>query len=160
MKKIMITVISLFLLITMVSIGGKNQMERKKWEALYQRGFLMLEEQIAYYITENYTGISKIEFSPILYRDGGGASFSSAEVVPVIYDNYGNKAYLSHDVDNTTPVRHGLYSGLWALEFNYEGNPVIYISSDEGEMDVSDYEHLPEKAKMTKDEGWMIILCC
>ena len=39
---------------------------------LYKRGFRLLEEQLATYIKEHYSGVSKIEFSPIFIQGGDG----------------------------------------------------------------------------------------
>ena len=61
---------------------------------LYKRGFRLLEEQLATYIKEHYSGVSKIEFSPIFVQGGDGQSMFRANIVPVIYDLQGNKAYL------------------------------------------------------------------
>ena len=69
-------------------------MDRMKVDNLYRHGFQLYEEQIATYLKEHYSGISKIEFSPIFISGGGGESFVHSRVIPVIYDNYGNKAYL------------------------------------------------------------------
>ena len=61
---------------------------------LYKHGFRLLEEQLATYIKEHYSGVSKIEFSPIFVQGGDGQSMFRANIVPVIYDLQGNKAYL------------------------------------------------------------------
>ena len=61
---------------------------------LYKRGFRLLEEQLATYIKEHYSGVSKIEFSPIFVQGGDGQSMFRANIVPVVYDLQGNKAYL------------------------------------------------------------------
>ena len=61
---------------------------------LYKRGFRLLEEQLSTYIKEHYSGVSKIEFSPIFIQGGDGHSMFRANIVPVIYDLQGNKAYL------------------------------------------------------------------
>ena len=59
---------------------------------LYKRGFRLLEEQLATYIKEHYSGVSKIEFSPIYVTGDDGSSMLNAEVVPIVYDSHGNKA--------------------------------------------------------------------
>ena len=61
---------------------------------LYKRGFRLLEEQLSTYIKEHYSGVSKIEFSPIFVQGWDGQSIFRANIVPVIYDLQGNKAYL------------------------------------------------------------------
>ena len=63
-------------------------------DRLIQHGFKLLEEQIATYIKENYSGVSKIEFSPIFVDGGDGFSMFTANVVPVVYDTEGNRAVL------------------------------------------------------------------
>lgn len=55
---------------------------------LYKRGFRLLEEQLATYIKEHYSGVSKIEFSPIFVQGGDGQTMFDANIVPVIYDNH------------------------------------------------------------------------
>ena len=56
----------------MLGSGGINMNNKltkpnfgPKTTKLYQRGFRLLEEQIGTYIKEKYSGIEKIEFSPI-----------------------------------------------------------------------------------------------
>ena len=68
-------------------------------ESIFKHSFRLLEEQTALYVKENFTGISKIEFSPIIF-DGGLKSGDPlrVNVVPVVYDRHGNKAYLGRDV--------------------------------------------------------------
>lgn len=68
-----------------------------KTTKLYQHGFRLLEEQIGTYIKEHYTGIEKIEFSPI-YVTEEGSTFSSVYIRPTIYDKHGNKATLGTKV--------------------------------------------------------------
>ncbi len=46
-------------------------MDRMKVDNLYRHGFQLYEEQIATYLEEHYSGISKIEFSPILKVEEG-----------------------------------------------------------------------------------------
>ena len=148
-KKILVA-FGVVIIIALGIMGGMRYMAYKKWEHLYQHAFQLLEEQIAYYITDHYSGVSKVEFSPILTSGGDGTTFFGADVVPVVYDNYGNKAYLGQEVKTTLFSSFGTLSGIWAIDLDYEGKEIIYLSSDEGEMDVSEYEHLPEKARMKK----------
>ena len=42
---------------------------------LYKRGFRLLEEQLATYIKEHYSGVSKIEFSPIFCSRWGWTDY-------------------------------------------------------------------------------------
>ena len=60
---------------------------------LYKRGFRLLEEQLATYIKEHYSGVSKIEFSPIFVQGGDGQTMFSANIVFSVYDKNQNKAY-------------------------------------------------------------------
>ena len=50
-------------------------MDRMKVDNLYRHGFQLYEEQIAIYLKEHYSGISKIEFSPIFKSGGKGDGF-------------------------------------------------------------------------------------
>ncbi|MGT2737796.1 hypothetical protein [Streptococcus pantholopis] len=144
-------------LISITGIWGYNRyMEKKKVDQLYQHGFQLLEEQIATYIKENYSGISKIEFSPI-YIDGDGKfTMRTAYVIPIIYDNYGNKAKLGGRVENTNRVyaKHGLLNGISSLDFDINGNWIIYLdnSANGNQIDVSKYDHLPAKAKLSTND--------
>ena len=47
-------------------------------------------EAIGTYIKEHYSGVSKIEFSPIFIEGGKNNPPLSADVVPVVYDEEGN----------------------------------------------------------------------
>ena len=51
---------------------------------LYKRGFRLLEEQLATYIKEHYSGVSKIEFSPIFVQGGDGQYMFHAMVIKSI----------------------------------------------------------------------------
>ena len=53
--------------------------------------FCLLEEQIGTYIKENYSGITKIEFSPIFIQGGKDNPPFTVDVLPVIYDKEGNR---------------------------------------------------------------------
>ena len=59
------------IILVIAIIGGKYYMEKQRATQLYQHGFKLYEEQIATYIKEHYSGVRKIEFSPILFRRGG-----------------------------------------------------------------------------------------
>lgn len=101
MVKKILAGLGVIVLLGLAVFGGMRYMAYKKWEHLYQHAFQLLEEQIAYYITDHYSGVSKVEFSPILTSGGDGTTFFGADVVPVVYDNYGNKAYLGQEVKTT-----------------------------------------------------------
>ena len=120
-----------------------------KTTKLYKHGFLLLEEQIGTYIKEHYTGIEKIEFSPI-YVTEEGSTFSNAYVRPTIYDKYGNKATLGDKIKKFIPLSYGLISDI-VLDFDGGGNDVIeLLDSNDKPVDVSNEEHLPRKAKLTE----------
>lgn len=120
-----------------------------KTTKLYKHGFLLLEEQIGTYIKEHYTGIEKIEFSPI-YVTEEGSTFSNAYVRPTIYDKYGNKATLGDRIKKFIPLSYGLISDI-VLDFDGGGNEVIeLLDSNDKSVDVSNEEHLPKKAILTE----------
>ena len=128
-------------------------MDRMKVDNLYRHGYQLFEEQIATYLKEHYSGISKIEFSPIFISGGNGESFVHSRVVPVIYDNYGNKAYLQNGrpLDIGVP-RYGTFAGL-QLDFTYGGSEFIHLLNDEKEyIQVDQYQHLPPELKLKKDD--------
>ena len=120
-----------------------------KTTKLYKHGFLLLEEQIGTYIKEHYTGIEKIEFSPI-YVTEEGSTFSNAYVRPTIYDKYGNKATLGDKTKKFIPLSYGLISDI-VLDFDGGGNEVIELLDSNGKpVDVSNEEHLPKRAILTE----------
>lgn len=120
-----------------------------KTTKLYKHGFLLLEEQIGTYIKEHYTGIEKIEFSPI-YVTEEGSTFSNAYVRPTIYDKYGNKATLGDKIKKFIPLSYGLISDI-VLDFDGGGNEVIELLGSNGKpVDVSNEEHLPKRAILTE----------
>ena len=128
-------------------------MDRMKVDNLYRHGFQLYEEQIATYLKEHYSGISKIEFSPIFISGGKGESLVHSRVIPVIYDNYGNKAYLQNGrpLDIGVP-RYGTFAGL-QLDFAYGGSEFIHLLNDEKEyIQVDQYQHLPPELKLKKDD--------
>ena len=148
-KSILFSLIAFVVLV----IGGKFYMDRMKVDNLYRHGFQLYEEQIATYLKEHYSGISKIEFSPIFISGGNGESFVHSRVVPVIYDNYGNKAYLQNGrpLDIGVP-RYGTFAGL-QLDFTYGGSEFIHLLNDEKEyIQVDQYQHLPPELKLKKDD--------
>lgn len=120
-----------------------------KTTKLYKHGFLLLEEQIGTYIKEHYTGIEKIEFSPI-YVTEEGSTFSNAYVRPTIYDKYGNKATLGDKIKKFIPLSYGLISDI-VLDFDGGGNEVIELLDSNGKpVNVSNEEHLPKRAILTE----------
>ena len=115
---------------------------------LYKRGFRLLEEQLATYIKEHYSGVSKIEFSPIFVQGGNGQTMFDANIVPVIYDNHGNKAYLGRKVGKHGYASYGLLGDL-RLDFNGFDEEVIEIDVDGKFLAITNYKSLPPKAKLT-----------
>ena len=115
---------------------------------LYKRGFRLLEEQLATYIKEHYSGVSKIEFSPIFVQGGDGQTMFDANIVPVIYDNHGNKAYLGQKVGKHGYASYGLLGDL-RLDFNGFDEEVIEIDVDGKFLAITNYKSLPPKAKLT-----------
>lgn len=148
-KSILLSLLCFFVLV----IGGKFYMDGMKVDNLYRHGYQLFEEQIATYLKERYSGISKIEFSPIFISGGDGESFVHSRVIPVIYDNYGNKAYLQNGrpLDIGVP-RYGTFAGL-QLDFAYGGSEFIHLLNDEKEyIQVDQYQHLPPELKLKKDD--------
>ena len=120
-----------------------------KTTKLYQRGFRLLEKQIGTYIKEKYSGIEKIEFSPIYVTGDDGSSMLNAYVRPTIYDKYGNKATLGTQIKKYVPNSFGIEADL-VLDFDWSGNEVIELfDSDDESIDVSNAKELPEEAKLT-----------
>ena len=159
-KKIIFTLAVLMLLIPGGIFGVTKWIEHQnspynvsdvlddKGVKLYKRGFRLLEEQLATYIKEHYSGVSKIEFSPIFVQGGDGQSMFRATIVPVIYDNHGNKAYLGRSVGEED---FGRFTSSGSIQLNFDGhdNEIIEIKSDDGYLNISNSEKLPEKAKLS-----------
>jgi len=161
MKKKQLAIIAV--LITLVSGGGycmTKWIEHKnspynvsdvlddKGVKLYKRGFRLLEEQLATYIKEHYSGVTKIEFSPILVRGGDGRYMFHANIVPIVYDEYGDKAYLGKKIGNQTFAHYDDFSSI-RLDFNGWDEEVIEIDVDGKFLDITNYKSLPPKAKLT-----------
>ena len=120
-----------------------------KTAKLYQHGFRLLEEQLGTYIKEHYSGVEKIEFSPI-YITEEGSTFSNAYVRPTIYDKHGNKATLGTKVNNVYPSSFGIVSHI-IVDFDGDGNEVIELKDSNGTfIDVSNEQHLPNEVKLTR----------
>ena len=151
-------VVVLFITLVSAILGGSIYMGHKqeqqkqiaKEHALYKHGFRLLEEQLATYIKEHYEGVSKIEFSPI-YEDGGdGYSMHTLNIVPVIYDQYGDRAILGGKIGRVNYKSYGLYGEL-SLDFSQStGSEIIELKKiDTGDViDVSDKQHLPKEAEL------------
>ena len=119
-----------------------------KTTKLYQRGFRLLEDQIGTYIKEKYSGIEKIEFSPIYVTGDEDSSMLNAYVRPTIYDKYGNKATLGTQIKKYVPNSFGIVTDL-IVDFDWDGNEVIELfDSDDERIDVSNAKKLPKEAKL------------
>ena len=153
MSRKWVKIIAIFIFILSGSYFVYNKLTKPnlgpKTTKLYKHGFLLLEEQIGTYIKEHYTGIEKIEFSPI-YVTEEGSTFSNAYVRPTIYDKYGNKAILGDKIKKFIPLSYGLISDI-VLDFDGGGNEVIELLDSNGKpVDVSNEEHLPKRAILTE----------
>jgi len=157
MKKKFLVIISILLisllacLVYMTQFYSTTGLDRKE-EKIIKHGFRLLEEQIGTYIKENYSGISKIEFSPIFIQGGKDNPPFTADVLPVIYDEEGNRAVLGGQIGKTGYPSYGILSGL-LLNFDNNDNEIIELeNSAKGlgvEIDVSNAKTLPEEAKLT-----------
>ena len=114
---------------------------------LYKRGFRLLEEQLAIYIKEYYSGVSKIEFSPIFVQGGNGQSMFHANIVPIVYDEYGDKAYLGKKIGNQTFAHYDDFSSI-RLNFDGMDEEIIEIRVGSEFIDISDSKRLPENVKL------------
>ena len=146
-KKVFLSLLCFILLV----LGCKFYMDRMKVDNLYRHGFQLYEEQIATYLKENYSGISKIEFSPIFKS---GEDLVYARIVPVVYDTYGNKVYLRNDGVLKMGVADYEMSAGIDLDFNVnDGSEIIYLRNDQKEsISVESYQNLPDELKLNKDE--------
>ncbi|AND80389.1 hypothetical protein A0O21_01890 [Streptococcus pantholopis] len=124
-------------------------MAREKVNQLYKHGFRLYEEQIATYIKENYSGVSKIEFSPIFVDGDGRFTMRTVNVVPVIYDEEGNKAYLGRMIGQQGYGNYGTGNGP-VLSIDSAGEEVIELKDFDADKvyDVSGYKTLPDFAKL------------
>ena len=147
--------ILLYLIVFLVLVvGGEFYMDRLKIDNLYRHGFQLHEEQIATYLKEHYSGISKIEFSPIFITGGNGESFLQGRVVPVVYDTDGNKVYLRNDgLVKKVLVDYSMVFGT-DLAFNYyEGSEIINLRDDKRRRNSVIWgQPLPENLKWVNHE--------
>ena len=155
MRRKWVTIISIIFLILSGGYFLYNKITKPnlgpKTTKLYQHGFRLLEEQIGTYIKDHYTGIEKIEFSPI-YVTEEGSTFSNVYIRPTIYDKHGNKATLGTKVKNLIPSDIGIISYIIA-DFDGDENEVIELTDSNGKfIDVSNEQHLPNEVKLTRQE--------
>ena len=156
-RKIIKVLSGIFVAIVLI-LGGSYYMSYRaateRNDRLIQHGFKLLEEQIATYIKENYSGVSKIEFSPIFVDGGDGFSMFTANVVPVVYDNEGNRAVLGSS--GTVEGSYSDFGHLSGVNFQYIGYDEYYIEllvELEKYVDVSTDDHLPVEAKIIYRTG-------
>ena len=149
-RKIIKVLLGIFIAI-ICTLGGIYYMSYRaateRNDRLIQHGFKLLEEQIATYIKENYSGVSKIEFSPIFVDGGDGFSMFTANVVPVVYDTEGNRAVLGSS--GTVEGPYSDFGHLSGVNFQYIGYDEYYIEllvELEKYVDVSTDDHLPVEA--------------
>ena len=155
MRRKWVMIISILFLILSGSYFVYNKITKPnlgpKTTRLYKRGFRLLEEQIGTYIKDHYTGIEKIEFSPI-YVTEEGSTFSNVYIRPTIYDKHGNKATIGTKVKNLIPSDIGIISYIIA-DFDGDENEVIELTDSNGKfIDVSNEQHLPNEVKLTRQE--------
>ena len=74
-----------------------------------------------------------------------------ATIVFVIYDNHGNKAYLGRSVGEEDFGRF-TSSGSIQLSFDGDDNEIVEIKADDGYVNISNSEKLPEKAKLSTSQ--------
>ena len=153
MKKKILIMITVLVMLGSGGIYIYNKLTKPnfspKTTKLYQRGFRLLEEQLGTYIKEHYSGLEKIEFSPI-YVTEEGSTFSNVYIRPTIYDKHGNKATLGTKVNNVYPSSFGIVSHI-ILNFDGGGNEAIDLKDSNGNnIDVSNAKHLPDEEKLTK----------
>ena len=152
MKKKILIMITVLVMLGSGGIYIYNKLTKPnfspKTTKLYQHGFRLLEEQLGTYIQEHYSGVEKIEFSPI-YITEEGSTFSNAYVRPTIYDKYGNQATLGTQIKKYVPNSFGIEADL-VLDFDWSGNEVIeLLDSEDNSIDVSNAKELPKEAKLT-----------
>ena len=150
MKKKIITGLIILFIIISGGIYMYNKLTKPNFSSkttkLYQRGFRLLEEQISTYIKDKYSGIEKIEFSPIYVTGDDDSSMLNAYVRPTIYDKYGNKATLGTQIKKYV---FGIEADL-VLDFDWDGNEVIeLLDSEDNSIDVSNAKELPKEARLT-----------
>ena len=156
-RRLMRNKVTKIIAIVLILIFGGTYMYNKvtnpslgpKTAKLYQHGFRLLEEQLGTYIKEYYSGVEKIEFSPI-YVTEEGSTFSNVYIRPTIYDNHGNKATLGTEVKNVISSDIGIVSHI-IVDFDGDENEVIELTDSNGKfIDVSNEQHLPNEVKLTR----------
>ena len=162
-RKIIKVLSGIFVAIVLI-LGGSYYMSYRaateRNDRLIQHGFKLLEEQIVTYIKENYSGVSKIEFSPIFVDGGDGFSMFTANVVPVVYDTEGNRAVLGkYGTLQASFEKYGYFSEFGTpaglnIAFDGLGEHIIELVVMPNKIvEVSDYDSLPNFARLIENEG-------
>ena len=156
MKKRILTGLALIIVLVSGGIFIYHKLTKPdlgpKTTKLYQHGFQLLEDQIGTYIKEHYTGIDRIEFSPIYVTGDDGSSMLNAEIVPIVYDRQGNKGIFGGKYQNFYHSTYGLVGSLF-VDYDDLGE-YFELSSDSGEMlEVEFGNSLPQKVRRTKMEA-------
>lgn len=156
MKKRILTGLALIIVLVSGGIFIYHKLTKPdlgpKTTKLYQHGFQLLEDQIGTYIKEHYTGIDRIEFSPIYVTGDDGSSMLNAEIVPIVYDRQGNKGIFGGKYQNFYHSTYGLVSSLF-VDYDDLGE-YFELRSDSGEMlEVEFGNSLPQKVRRTKMEA-------
>ena len=152
-------ILAIFAVIVMTIVGGVYVISHNRTaqgltleeESIFKHSFRLLEEQTALYVKENFTGVSKIEFSPIIF-DGGLTSGDplTVNIIPIVYDQDGNKAFLGRYVGKKPFLSYGLHSGV-EFDFGPNNQEIIYLENSKagGQIDVSGKATLPKEAKIS-----------
>lgn len=154
-KKILLIFSTLIILFStgfvyMTQFYSTTGLDRKE-EKVIKHGFRLLEEQLGLYIKENYSGISKIEFSPIFIQGGEDNPPFSAEVVPVIYDEEGNRAVFGTLIGNHLYASYGIPYSIYLDLDDDDTEYILLRDSNEEHIEVSNYNKLPKEAKLTSN---------
>ena len=153
MKKRILTGLALIIVLVSGGIFIYHKLTKPdlgpKTTKLYQHGFQLLEDQIGTYIKEHYTGIDRIEFSPIYVTGDDGSSMLNAEIVPIVYDRQGNKGIFGGKYQNFYHSTYGLVGSLF-VDYDDLGE-YFELRSDSGEMlEVEFGNSLPQKVQKWK----------
>ncbi|KXT83955.1 hypothetical protein STRDD11_01208 [Streptococcus sp. DD11] len=155
-KKVVAGLAVLFVLISggifyMVNLQKTSSGLDVKEEKLIKHGFRLLEEQLATYIKEHYSGVNKIEFSPIFIQGGKDNPPFTADILPVVYDEEGNRAVFGTLIGNTGYASYGIPYSIF-LDFDADDKESILLrNSIKEQIEVADKEKLPDEVKLTSN---------
>ena len=76
-------------------------------------------------------------------------------VIPVVYDNHGNKVYLRAAKDINSLVPNYILTAGINLDFNVNNDSemINLLNNSRKLINVEDYQHLPEELKWYKDKA-------